>query len=262
MNPAMKQDKPKRAALPEWALQITRLRERIGINQAELARRLECSAMTISRWERGLLQPSAEYFVQLGNLGNKSEAWFFWEMAGLRPSKMLDTLSASMRSRGSLDSTGFDSTHGNAAAVRARKDDIVRIPLLKAIVGTHGVSGDRHSSLRAIPVAETLGMPPSWCPNPGHTSLLRVKGRSMEPLIRHGDILGVDAFQTERSELFGKIVIAVHEEKGMSVSRLRRYDSLDVLEAENREFDPVVLNKASGWRIVGRVLWWISSAPK
>jgi hypothetical protein len=40
----------KRLALPEWDVQITRLRERMEVNQAELARRMECSAMTISRW--------------------------------------------------------------------------------------------------------------------------------------------------------------------------------------------------------------------
>src|SRR5256885_7025240 len=86
-------------SLPEWALQITALRERLEINQAELARRMECSAMTISRWERGLLQPSAEHFIQLGNLGNKTEGWFFWEMAGIQPSKMMDALSGSARAK-------------------------------------------------------------------------------------------------------------------------------------------------------------------
>lgn len=80
----MKQ-RAKRPSAPEWAAQITGFRERIGINEAELARRMQCSAMTISRWERGLLQPSAEHFIQLGNLGNKNEAWFFWEMAGIQP---------------------------------------------------------------------------------------------------------------------------------------------------------------------------------
>src|ERR1700757_1793643 len=92
--------KSKRIVLPEWGLQITALRERLEINQAELARRMECSAMTISRWERGLLQPSAEHFIQLGNLGNKTEAWFFWEKAGIRASKMVEALSGTSRVRG------------------------------------------------------------------------------------------------------------------------------------------------------------------
>ena len=65
----------KNSALPEWATQVTALRVSLKINQAELARTLECSAMTVSRWERGLLQPSAQHFIQLGNMGSKEEAW-------------------------------------------------------------------------------------------------------------------------------------------------------------------------------------------
>ena len=69
-------------SLPEWATQITALREHLTINQAELARRMECSAMTISRWERGLLQPSAEHFIQLGNLGDKNRGLVFLGKSG------------------------------------------------------------------------------------------------------------------------------------------------------------------------------------
>ncbi len=83
----------------------------------------------------------------------------------------------------------------------------------------------------------------------------------MEPLIRNGDILAVDSYQIEREHLYGKLVIASSEQKGLCISRLRRYDTLDVLEAENRDYEPVILSKANGWRIVGKVLWWISAAP-
>ena len=101
----------------------------------------------------------------------------------------------------------------------------------------------------------------NWCPNPSYTSLLRVRGHSMEPLIRDGDILAIDSFQTDRDNLYDKIVVAANEKKGLCVSRLRRYEEIDVLEGENRQHSPAILNKASGWRIVGRVLWWISAAP-
>lgn len=253
--------KSNRRALHEWASQITKLRERLQINQAELARRMQCSAMTISRWERGLLQPSAEHFIQLGNLGGKNEAWFFWELAGIQASKMLQTLSPSQKGR-RLDVPQLDQASAGANAVHPQRNaGLVRLPLLKAVIGTHGVQSDRRSSLRTIPATQVLGAPASWCPNASHTSLLRVKGHSMEPLIRDGDILAIDSFQTDRDELYGKIVIAVNDEKGICVSHLRRYERLDVLEGENRQHDPVVLNKASGWRIMGRVLWWISAAP-
>ncbi|HZQ94598.1 MAG TPA: XRE family transcriptional regulator [Candidatus Sulfotelmatobacter sp.] len=249
--------KPKGSTLPEWARQITALREDLGINQAELARRMECSAMTISRWERGLLQPSAEHFVQLGNLGNKTKAWFFWEMAGIEPAKMVQSLSGSRTLRGGTPRLEMARAGAGAAE---KLSQVVGLPLLKGIVGTHGVTGDRRS-LRTIPVGEMIGAPASWCPNPAYTSLLRVKGHSMEPLIRQGDILAVDSYQTERSQLYGKVVIASEDQHGLCVSRLRRYGTLDVLEAENRQYDPVILSKATGWRIVGKVLWWISAAP-
>lgn len=252
--------KAKQATLPQWALQITCLRDHLVINQAELARRMECSAMTISRWERGLLQPSAEHFIQLGNLGSKTEAWFFWEMAGIQPAKMIDALSGPARARKILDFPQLDSSRAGASASRAKGGKVVGLPLLKALIGTHGVPGDKRTSLRTIPSSELIGAPASWCPNPDYTSLLRVKGHSMEPLIRNGDILAVDTFQTERSQLHGKIVIAANTEAGLCVSHLRRYDGFELLEAENRNYDAVVFNKAGGWRIVGRVLWWISAA--
>src|ERR1051325_4004580 len=108
--------------LQEWASQITKLRERLKINQAELARRMECSAMTISRWERGLLQPSAEHFIQLGNLGDKTEAWFFWELAGIEPAKMVQALGGSSRKKRSdsarLEVARPDTNHHSTQKMR------------------------------------------------------------------------------------------------------------------------------------------------
>lgn len=260
MELAFMKKKLKVNALPEWATQITALREGMAINQAELARRMECSAMTISRWERGLLQPSAEHFIQLGNLGDKSEAWFFWEMAGIQASKMVHALSSTSRKK-PADVLRLEIASAGATTINPAKiPQVVGLPLLKAVIGAHGIPGDRRS-LRTIPASEIIGAPASWCPHPTYTSLLRVKGHSMEPLIRHGDIVAVDSFETERDQLYGKIVIASGEESGLCVSRLRRYDDLDVLEAENRQYDPLILNRASGWRIVGKILWWISAAP-
>jgi len=252
--------KSKANSLPEWATQITALREQLTINQAELARRMECSAMTISRWERGLLQPSAEHFIQLGNLGDKSEAWFFWEKAGIQPAKMARALGGRSRKK-RTDAPGLELLQsGSVASADRNLPQVIGVPLLKGVVGAHGADGD-HRSLRTMPVAEMVGVPASWCPNPGYTSLLRVKGRSMEPLIRQGDVVAVDSFQTERAKLYGKLVIVSSHGHGLSVSRLRRYDTLEMLEAENREYESVVLSKSGGLRLVGKVLWWITGAP-
>jgi transcriptional regulator with XRE-family HTH domain len=83
----------------EWAQRIASLRQRLEMSQAELAHRLECSAMTVSRWERGLLAPSSDYYIQLGNLAGKSDCWFFWERAGLRLPDVVRALPSNMRPR-------------------------------------------------------------------------------------------------------------------------------------------------------------------
>lgn len=242
----------KGSKLPEWAARITFLREHLGINQAQLARKLECSAMTVSRWERGLLMPSAEFFIRLGNFANKLDCWFFWEHAGLEVAKVSNTFQRKGNSK-PLALPELEKVHAGA------QSDVVALPLLKAVASAHGGVTDRHLSLRMIPATKLVGAPSDWCPNPRYTSMLRVKGKSMEPLIHNGDILAVDSFQTDRSRLMGKVVVVANEKDGLCVSRLRRYESFDVLESENREYEPVVLNK--GWRILGRVLWWISAAP-
>ena len=59
----------------------------------------------------------------------------------------------------------------------------------------------------------------------------------------------------------GKIVVAWHKAKGLSVSRFRRYRGVEVLEAENREYETVTLGSHRDWRIVGKILWWTRLAP-
>lgn len=215
--------------------------------------------MTISRWERGLLQPSAEHFIQLGNLGNKGEAWFFWEMAGIQPARMVEALGGSRTKKESefirTDVAGHQTTDSDKTA------KLIRVPLLKTTAGTHGNAGDKRGSLRNAPILEMVGVPAAWCPNPTYTSLVRLAGTSLEPTIHNGDIVAVDSYQTERRNLDGDMVMFTSEEQGLWVSRLRRYDTVDVLEAEVRGCKPLIFRRSWRVRIVGRVLWWISGAP-
>jgi phage repressor protein C with HTH and peptisase S24 domain len=248
----------------EWAEQIRNLRQELGISQSELARKLDCSAMTVSRWENGQLAPTARYYIELGKLAGKEDCWFYWGRAGLQSSDVMPVLTERERKQVSArpeEQMELAAAGGGVKQEAARKPKMVPIPVLQVTVGTHGGQGDRHGNLSHIPAREILGTPIEWCPNPSYTSLLRVRGHSMEPLIRDGDIAAVDSSQTNRAELDGKLVIVTNEEKGLCVSRLRRYPKFDVLESENREYQSVVLGKSSGWRIVARVLWWISAAP-
>src|SRR3982074_2037795 len=77
----------------EWAEQIRNLRKKLGISHGELARTLDRSAMTVSRWENGQLAPTARYYVELGKLAGKQDCWFYWGRAGLQSSDVMPVLS-------------------------------------------------------------------------------------------------------------------------------------------------------------------------
>ncbi|MGZ4788742.1 MAG: helix-turn-helix transcriptional regulator [Terriglobales bacterium] len=80
------------STLAEWARNIASLRSRLEMTQTELADRLGVTAMTISRWERGLVEPTASGYISLGNLAGQRDAWYFWRRAGLDETQVKRTL--------------------------------------------------------------------------------------------------------------------------------------------------------------------------
>ena len=72
-----------RLVRPEWALEIERLRGKLNLSQAALAKLLNVSAMAPSRWERGINEPTGEIYIQLGKLIGPPQCWNFWRRAGL-----------------------------------------------------------------------------------------------------------------------------------------------------------------------------------
>src|SRR4029077_10970503 len=90
--------KSRNAAKAEWAARITALRSHLGISQSDLGKRLNASAMAVSRWERGVQEPPASVYIQLGNLTGDPECWYFWGRAGLHSEDLMRVLPA-VRSR-------------------------------------------------------------------------------------------------------------------------------------------------------------------
>jgi SOS-response transcriptional repressor LexA len=240
----------------EWAARIIALRRRLKMSQSELGKQVDSSAMAVSRWERGVQEPPANIYIQLGNLTGDPECWYFWARAGLHSNDLMRVLPA-VRLRLRRDRMPkLQVVQAGARRTNQKKTQLVAIPLLPVVVATHGGKGDPLTALEQARPESLLAAPSHWCPNPAHTSCLRVHGRSMMPLIHDGYIVVADTSQTNRVNLYGQIVVAAHEEQGLIISRLQRFDDTEVLVPENREYDSTPVS-TNGWRIVAKILWWI-----
>ena len=50
--------------------------------------------MSVSRWERGILEVPANIYIKLGNLAGDPLCWYFWGCAGLRSEDIMRVLPA------------------------------------------------------------------------------------------------------------------------------------------------------------------------
>ena len=245
----------------EWASRIIALRRRMGVSQSELGKQLNSSAMAVSRWERGAQDPPANIYIQLGNMTGDPECWYFWGRAGLHSGDLMRVLPA-VRSRLQKDRLpDLQVVQAGVHKLHQKPNHLVAIPVLPVVAATHGGKGDPEVALDQTGAETVLAAPSSWCPNPAYTSCLRVRGRSMMPLLHDGYIIVVDKSQTNRRKLYGQIVVAAHKDQGLVVSRLQRFDDTEVLVPENREYDSISISSAS-WRIVAKILWWIGRASQ
>src|SRR5437762_8658086 len=53
---------------PEWAKSVVRLRAGLVLNQVAFGHAFHCSAMAVSRWERGVSEPPSHIYIDMGNL--------------------------------------------------------------------------------------------------------------------------------------------------------------------------------------------------
>lgn len=217
--------------------------------------------MSVSRWERGILEVPANIYIKLGNLAGDPLCWYFWGCAGLRSEDVMRVLPAARDRLHESRLTSVLVVHAGGKQKRgAAKADLVGIPLLPVYAATPGEQGDKDVDLEQVRPETLLAAPRDWCPNPNSTICLRVKGMSMSPLILDGYIIAVDTLDVHRDILAGQIVVAHSATKGLLVSRLIRFDRTDALVSDHREYESISLAPESAWRILGRVLWWIGKA--
>ena len=220
--------------------------------------------MAVSRWERGISEPPSHIYIELGNLAGDPVCWYFWGQAGLSKEDLLRVVPRLQKRLREAQIPELEIAGAGGGAKKPKPDEklqLVAIPLLKTVAASHGEKGDDHGLLQDAPIEGMIAAPKEWCPHPSTTSCLRVRGNSMSPLIHDGYILVVDFSQSNVGDLNGKIVIASHQDKGLTVSRLKRYDHTVVLQSENASYESITLSGKQKWKIVAKVLWWIGKAP-
>lgn len=61
---------------------IVELREnRLGLTQRELGKAVGVDAISVSRWERGVVEPRPKHLRALAAVGNVPVAWFYEDAA-------------------------------------------------------------------------------------------------------------------------------------------------------------------------------------
>src|SRR5579864_4323934 len=107
----------------EWAGRILAVRRRLKMSQSELGKQMNASAMAVSRWERGVQEPPANVYIQLGNLTGDPECWYFWGQAGLSSDDLMRVLPA-VRSRMRQDRrVALEVVHAGSRRAHRRADE-------------------------------------------------------------------------------------------------------------------------------------------
>ena len=261
---AKSRNKSKTDSRPELAVLICSLRRELGLNQVAFGEKFGCSPMAVFRWERGVVEQPSPSYIELGNLAGDPLCWYFWGRAGLNKEDVLRVLAVLQKWLRQAQMPHLEIVQ---AGISGKQDEtkgqskLVAIPLLRAVAVSHGERGDGQGLLQDAPVEGLIAAAQDWCTNPTTTSCLRVRGASMPALIYDGNILVVDSSQNDVSKLDGKIVIAWHKNKGLTVSRLKIYEHTVVLQPENSAYQSLTLSGKHHWKIIAKLLWWIGKAP-
>lgn len=236
-------------ARPEWANRIEKLREKLQLNQAGLARLLHVSPMAVSRWERAINEPEAGFYIQMGTLAGEPDCWYFWQRAGLPSSDLMRALRKTDGSKTS-EKTPEQSTE------QSTESSLHPVPLLNVTASTSD-RGDNEPNLDHIPTVSTIVLPKDWTQNHLALRCLHVSGDGMHPFLQNGSIVAVDLSQFERSRLYGEIVLVWHKDHGLKIHRLHKADENDVLLSEvSGNTAAFILDR--NWRLLGRVVWCLN----
>ncbi|WP_428566548.1 MAG: LexA family transcriptional regulator [Solidesulfovibrio sp. DCME] len=165
--------------------------------------------------------------------------------AGGRPGRQGDS-----REAGRLGRQGDGREAGRLAA--GEEGAFLTVPKVRARLSAGGGSFETAGAVEAV-----YPFRRDWLRRKGSPAamvLMDVVGNSMEPEIRHGDLVLVDQAQVA---IVAHAVYAVGVEDTVLVKRVEKRPGALVLLSDNRDYAPIVLrgDELDALRVIGRVLW-------
>src|SRR5882762_880983 len=124
------------SAQPEWAKEVVRLRTGLALNQVEFGNAFHCSAMAVSRWERGVSEPPSHIYIEMGNLAGDPLCWYFWGRAGLSKEDLLRVVPRLRERLRQAQMPHLEVVAAGGGTKRRKskaKLQLVAIPLLKSV---------------------------------------------------------------------------------------------------------------------------------
>lgn len=249
------------SSLPEWAVAVKALREHLALNQSQFARELGVTQSAVSLWESGGREPSKSLYANLWFAGYDSQvAPFFWARSGLSSQKVQQILAPLKQKIETAPTAKSRKRTIQASVVSADRPYIVSIPLLHDSAAAGVPRSIEEKDVDGY-VYSDIGL----CRGEGVENLvaLRVNGDSMSPILEDGYIVVLNTHERDPSKLYGHMVAAVSPDGGVTIKWLRKTGSEPMLVPQHTSlrYPIVLLNHEIGWRIAGRVLFWIGK-PK
>ncbi len=213
---------------------IRTVRDREGLTQEAFAEKLGVTPATVNRYENGHRRPDAEFLDRMVSLFHCDPAWLL---------------------TGRQDVGGVAEAPAQYGVANRGLQGYVSIPLygvevaagVGAVVGSERIEG--MVAFRYDWIRRELGV------DPGVLVVITVKGESMEPTLRAGDLIVVDRSEAPPAHE-GLYVVRIGD--ALLVKRVQFLpDRTMVLTSDHPAYKPVTLKieEAGSVSIVGRVAW-------
>jgi transcriptional regulator with XRE-family HTH domain len=220
---------------PEWAGRIEAFMREIRASRQLFAARLNVSHQSVSNWLTGTKEPGAEMYYRMARLDPDAPSADYLIKKAREKSSHLASLNDLLPA------------HPDVHPRNVIIPDARSIPILVR---------------RGGKAAGNISLPTDLVGGSRTLICFKVVDTAMSPIITPGAMAIADISVRDVQQLRGQLVAAASPDDTFSVRRLRRIGDVDYLSPHepSTENHSEEVRETIGWRIVGRIILWISRA--